>query len=41
MYKRTLWVCLMIFNCMIKCQINFEQQNNVTVFKDNVELKNP
>lgn len=42
MYKKnTLWITLIIFNCIIKCQINFEQQNNVTVFDNNVELKNP
>ena len=32
---------MIIFNCIIKCQINFEQQINVSVIKDNVELKNP
>ena len=42
MYKKnTLWITLIIFNCIIKCQINFEQQNNVTVIDNNVELKNP
>lgn len=42
MYKKhTLWISLIIFNCIIKCQINFEQQINVSVIKDNVELKNP
>ena len=34
MYKKhTLWISLIIFNCIIKCQINFEQQNNLTVIK--------
>ena len=42
MYKKnTLWISLIIFNCIIKCQINFEQQNNITVLKDNFDLKNP